>query len=208
MGVDIAVLVVDPERLTGTPRGERLRLLRDAVSALDDEGDRGGGGGGAGADEGWAWPARAGTPWYGVYRFPGTLDSFKPHFWAGEAWERVRGHAGPALRSALDTFLSGLFWDGPWPPEDGDGGDGDGGLLPRRRVMVACPPEDVPALAAAWREALPLLDGLAEPFAVHAARPSGWTRDFAEFRGLLHDWAEVVDEAGRRGWAVVGLVPY
>ncbi|MFC7648984.1 hypothetical protein ACFQX6_57560 [Streptosporangium lutulentum] len=41
---------------------------------------------------------------------------------------------------------------------------------------------------------------------MHAVRPSGcWIKNFEEFTDLLSDWGEVVGEAHRRGWGLIGL---
>ncbi|MFJ9418618.1 hypothetical protein ACIRPT_31345 [Streptomyces sp. NPDC101227] len=67
------------------------------------------------------------------------------------------------------------------------------------------PADHVPAIAGWWRQAAPRLESLREPFTRHAAEPGGWTTTFALFADLLTDWGEVVTEAERRGWGIVGL---
>jgi hypothetical protein len=69
---------------------------------------------------------------------------------------------------------------------------------------LVVPPRAVPALAAHWTRAEPLLDGLAEAYDRHAAR-DGWIRDFDEFAALVREWAVVVAGTGRRGWGLIGL---
>ncbi|GCD38818.1 hypothetical protein OEIGOIKO_06637 [Streptomyces chrestomyceticus JCM 4735] len=38
-----------------------------------------------------------------------------------------------------------------------------------------------------------------------SVEPDGWITTFESFAGFLTDWGEVVTEAERRGWGVVGL---
>ncbi|WP_037676626.1 hypothetical protein [Streptomyces griseus] len=201
MGLDISVLALDWGTLRATPVRERLGLLEDAVFPDADVGLDGD----VEPRHGWVWPAAAGMPWCARYEFPGTTGSYKPHFWAGQAWEDVRDFAVPALREDLDPFLRGLFWhdDPVAPPLDG--------LLPpdhgpwRPGLLVACPPPTVSALAAHWARAEPLLEGLRPAYDVHAARPGRWIADFDEFAALLREWAVAVGEAERRGWGLLGL---
>jgi hypothetical protein len=205
MGLDITVLTVDWEQLRRTPVERRLPALEEAACPdVDPDLER---------DlfrepeRGWVDPASPEVPWCARYEFHSTNGSYKPHFWAGHAWEDVREVAGPALRAALDAFLSGLFWhdDPPTPPLEGllhPGGGREGpGLL------VACTPADVTRLAARWATAEPLLEGLRAAYGVHAAKPGGWIADFDAFAVLLREWAVVVTEAERRGRGVLG-VPY
>ncbi|KAB7833073.1 hypothetical protein [Streptomyces mobaraensis] len=206
MGLDISVLVVDWERLAVFAPGERWERLVDA--AYPDECD---------AEffaelpDGWVrFPGEV-AEWSALYEFRSTSGSFKAHFWAGERWEDVREQAVPELRAALDVFLSGLFWD-PYDmavPPAGTGADAPGvrELLAGRGtgLLVACPPETVPVLAAAWAVAEPLLDGLKGPHTAHADAPGRWIADHDEFAVLLREWAEVVREAHARGWGIVGL---
>ncbi|MFK0254251.1 hypothetical protein [Streptomyces sp. NPDC090445] len=49
------------------------------------------------------------------------------------------------------------------------------------------------------------LPRLSEPYARLAAAPGRRTADFEEFTGLLSGWAEVVREAERRHWGLIGL---
>ncbi|MFI9342028.1 hypothetical protein ACIG0D_12245 [Streptomyces sp. NPDC052773] len=112
--------------------------------------------------------------------------------------------AEPALRAALDAFLSGLFWhdDPPRPPLEGllhpaAGREGPG-------LPVACTPADVTRPAARWATAEPLLEGRRVAYGGHAADPGGWIADFDASAVLLREWAVVVTEADRRGWGVLG----
>ncbi|MEV4505435.1 hypothetical protein [Streptomyces klenkii] len=189
--------MVDWAELEIIPALEREGALLEATDPDVDEGA---------VEEGWAWlpPAPEGFPaWCARYEFAGTLGSFKPHFWAGERWEAVREHVPADLRSALDTFLAGLFWnlsgseDDPQDDEDAEPWHG--------AMWVYCPPPDVPVLAQAWADAGPRLEALRGPFDLHAAHPGRWVGTFEEFAALLRGWAEVVDEAHRRGWGLVGL---
>ncbi|WP_208636957.1 hypothetical protein [Streptomyces swartbergensis] len=138
------------------------------------------------SERGWVWPAASGVPWWVRYEFHGTIGSFKPHFWAGQAWEDVREHAGPEQRAHLDAFLQGLFWDAGTGTEDDTGS----GLF---------------ALVCHWARAEPLLESLREPYGVRAACPGRWIADFDEFSVLLREWGVVVTQAGRRGWGLIGL---
>ncbi|MEU5464268.1 hypothetical protein ACH41C_13250 [Streptomyces althioticus] len=200
MGLDITVLIADRAWLVRVPPRERLPRLRSAWYADETglwEHDAPTG------DEGWAWPQEPNGSVFAVYEFLRTSGSFKPHFWTGQRWERVRGHVDPPLRAALDALLSGLFWDGPGgDAEHTDtalfGDDGHG-------VLLARSPESVRELAAAWDLARPHLARVRRPFAERAAVPDGWVPDFDAFVDLLTQWGDVLAEAGRRGWCVVGL---
>ncbi|MFI9240317.1 hypothetical protein [Streptomyces sp. NPDC053079] len=199
MGADSTALVVEWAHLETIPVLERESVLLEAADPDADDGT---------VEDGWVWlpPAAEGFPsWCARYEFGGTLGSFKPHFWAGERWEAVREHAPADVRAALDTFLAGLFWD-PGTGSDPDEGEGD--AEPWHGALWGyCLPSGVPALARAWSVAGPRLEELRAPFAVHAADPGKWVGRFEEFTRLLHGWAEVVEEAHRRGWGLVGL-PY
>jgi hypothetical protein len=189
MGLGIVVMAVDWARLEGVPAGERLGRLYEES---DD----------AAVDEGWFWPASQGAPWWGVYEFRNTLGSYKPHVRAGEAWDDARDFAGPALRDALDGFLVelGIRWD---PDEDDSPPDTESW---HSKLLLFRTPADVAVMARLWARAEPLLDGLRESFDAHAARgPGSWIPDHAAFASLLRGWGEVVGEAHRRGWGVVGL---
>ncbi|MFH8595330.1 hypothetical protein [Streptomyces rimosus] len=199
MGLDITVIATNWARMQQHPAGQRLRAVAEAACWDDWE---------SGDDEGWIWPPEAGAAWCVRFEFRMTMGSYKPHFWAGEAWDLARLHAAPGLREPLDSFLSGLIWLPSADPED------DHTVLDREsfaqetyaeRLLVARPPETVPDLARAWSAVRPLLGTLREPFGEHAACPGRWMADFEEFSELLHGWGEVVGEAGRRGWGVLGL---
>ncbi|MFJ9645246.1 hypothetical protein [Streptomyces sp. NPDC101206] len=148
-------------------------------------------------------------PWLGRYEFAGTLGSYKPHFWAAQAWEDVRAAADPALRSALDTFLSALIWPGTDPDTDAE--HVDPGLFPslaplwRHGPLIARGPDTVVRLGRCWQETAAALPRLGGPYARLAAAPGRWIADFEEFTRLLSGWAEVVREAERRRWGLVGL---
>ncbi|MGW2179600.1 hypothetical protein ACWCXX_16160 [Streptomyces sp. NPDC001732] len=199
MGISIEVLIADWERLEATPAAEQSALLWDA---FDDEDCAWG----SLPPAGWVRPRDEDADWCRRYDFHNTLSSYKPHFWAGERWEDVRDHAAPGLRTALDHYLSALFWSGlPYM----DGGDGRDDFEPECpwnvQALMWCAPDEVPGIKRLWERAAPELDTLRQPFAEHAADPGGWIENFDEFALLLKDWAEVVTEADRRGWGVIGL---
>ncbi|MEU9670917.1 hypothetical protein AB0E25_36225 [Streptomyces bobili] len=199
MGLDITVLALDWTELERTPRAERQDLLYEAACPEDLPWD-------AASEAGWTIPASPRVPWSGRYEFRDTLGSYKPHFWAAERWDCVREFAGPAARRALDGFLGHLIWAG-----EGDEDDPDTGLFPsdpqpwRPKLLLALPPATVPALAAHWARAEPLLGGLRETYDARAARPGGWIAGFDEFVALLRQWADVVAETSRRGWGLLAL---
>lgn len=113
--------------------------------------------------------------------------------------------AEPALRAALDAFLSGCSGmttrRGPrskacsTPPPAGRG---------RACRSPARPPADVTRPAGRWATAEPLLEGLRVAYGGHAADQGGWIADFDAFAVLLREWAVVVTEADRRGWGCRG----
>ncbi|MFF8787994.1 hypothetical protein [Streptomyces sp. NPDC015125] len=199
MGMDITVLVVDWGHLMEVAPDERLKVLQESAYA-DDEDDE--------VDKGWVWSAGPDRSWLGRYEFGGTLGSYKPHFWAAQAWEDVRGSAGIALRTALDDFLSALIWSGP---EADDAEHVDAGLFPsqdglwRPGPLIARGPTTVARLDRCWQEAARALPQLREPYARSAERPGRWIADFDEFNELLSGWAEAVGEAQRRQWGLIGL---
>ncbi|MFI2433476.1 hypothetical protein [Streptomyces sp. NPDC018693] len=198
MGLDITVLGLDWGELERTPVSERTALLYEAAFHEDDPWS-------TEPEVGWVIPASPKVAWSGRYEFEDTLGSYKPHFWAGESWDTVREFADPELREALDGFLGPLIWWGddhkpseaslfatdpePWSP----------------RLLLCCPPAVLPVLASHWARVEPLLDGLREIYDHHAAAPGRWIADFDEFVALLRGWAELVGEAGRRGWGLLGL---
>jgi len=63
----------------------------------------------------------------------------------------------------------------------------------------------VTAASGLWARAAPRLEELREPFGPYAERPGGWMAAFDDFARLVREWGEVVVEAQRRGWGVVGL---
>ncbi|MFE4676397.1 hypothetical protein [Streptomyces sp. NPDC056723] len=208
MGLDVTVLVVDwdhsggrlPRSASACWRTPHTRTTTATTVPVCAD---------AGVEHGWV--RRPDTPWCALYEFFRTLDSFKPHFWAGQAWEDVHDFAEPDLRAALDVFLAGLFWLGP---DDADTGPEDEpvvGLFPTERdpwhprLLVLRTPEQVPDLARAWAVAAPLLEDLRAPYAVHAERPGRWTANFEEFAILVRDWGEVVTGASRSGRGLIGL---
>ncbi|MBT2874752.1 hypothetical protein ACFV4H_31290 [Streptomyces cellulosae] len=195
MGLDITVVIADRSWLARVPPRERLPRLRNAWHTWYADAPAG--------DEGWARPQGRDSSVFAVYEFPDTLGSFKPHFWAGHRWERVRDHVAPSLRTELDALLSALVWDGP----DGEAEHTDTGFFGEggKGVLLARSPESVRELAAAWGRARPHLDELHGPFAEHAAVPDAWISDFDAFVDLLTQWGDVLIEAARRGWCVVGL---
>ena len=155
MGLDITVLAVDWARLEETPTGRRLEVLEDAAYPdIESDWD-------AEPEKGWVCPAAPLLPWIARYEFHCTSGSYKPHFWAGEAWEDVREFAEPGLRESLDGFLRDLFWhDDPTPPPLS-------GLVrdPHDRwrpgLLLACPPVTVSHLAARWADDRALAGGTA-----------------------------------------------
>ncbi|UDM03901.1 hypothetical protein [Streptomyces longhuiensis] len=213
MGLDITVLVVDWDHLARTPAAERLGMLEDAAYPDDDCDDRDSGGGGTEAPVEHGWVRRPDTPWCALYEFFRTLGSFKPHFWAGQAWEDVRDFAEPDLRAALDAFLAGLFWLGPDDAAADTSAEDEpaAGLFPcepdpwRPRLLIVRTPEQVTDLARAWAVVAPLLEDLRAPYAVHAERPGRWIANFEEFAMLVRDWGEVVTAASRSGRGLIGL---
>ena len=198
MGLDITVLAVDWERLEGTPVEDRYDLLT-YVAYSDDESSWD-----AEPQRGWVWPAAPDVPWCGRYEFHSTTGSYKPHFWAGQAWDDLREHVPPEAREHLDAFLVDLIWDAEDDAEADD--SAITGLFPEdRRPLLTCPPATVHTLTGRWGRAEPLLEDLREPYGVHAACPGRWIEDFDEFSVLLREWGTVVTETERRGWGLVGL---
>ncbi|NSC25509.1 hypothetical protein FM076_31880 [Streptomyces albus subsp. chlorinus] len=199
MGIGIEVLIVDWKRVEAAPAEQRGELVDEA--AFGDtvwEGSADG--------FGWSWPASAGADWYGRYAFHRN-GSYKLHFWAGERWEDVRDFAEPGLRTALDRFTGPLFWQHGFAYLVGE----DPGAVPEREcpwdteVLTWCPPQDVALLKDFWTRARSGLAALREPFGEHARTETGWIRDFEAFTAVLGAWGDVVTEADRRGWGIVGL---
>lgn len=196
MGLDITVLGLDWAELERTAPDERMTLLYEAVCPDDTDWD-------AEPQAGWVFPASPKVPWCGRYEFHSTTGSYKPHFWAYEGWDTAREFAAPVLRRSLDGFLLPLLGEEGAVPEEG--------LFPadatpwRPRLLLACPPLAVSAVAAHWARAEPLLEGLREDYDRHAADPGGWIADFDAFSTLVREWAVAVGETARRGWGLLGL---
>ncbi|WP_432584508.1 hypothetical protein ABVG11_00350 [Streptomyces sp. HD1123-B1] len=195
VGVAIEVLIVDWPRVEAAAADDRDELLFDAAFGEARSDDL--------FEHGWSWPAQPGEDWYGRYVWRNR--SYKPHFWAGHRWEHMRDFVEPKVREVLDRFNDALFWH---RLEDTTGVGS--GLLERpctwdADLLLWCPPDHVPLIAGWWRQAAPQLDSLRQPFARHAAEPRGWITTFELFAGLLTEWGEVVTEAERRGWGIVGL---
>ncbi|WP_208899620.1 hypothetical protein [Streptomyces incarnatus] len=117
----------------------------------------------------------------------------------------MREFVEPKVREVVDRFADTLFWHGL---EDATGA---GSGLPGRPctwdadLSLWCPPDQVPPLAGWWQQVKTHLETLREPFIQHAAEPGGRIGMFESFADLLTDWGEVVTEAERRGWGIVGL---
>ncbi|MFE0136101.1 hypothetical protein ACFWY6_31715 [Streptomyces sp. NPDC059037] len=201
MGLCMELLIVDCAYIEATPAELRADLVETAAFGSDDAR-------GPDLPEGWSWPDAQNGPWYASYEFRNTLTSYKPHFWAGERWDKMREFVQPELRTALDEFSAPLFWgeynwefaDPPFTP-----------AVPGRENHW-CPetmrwllPEDVKALHHFWTQVEPGLPSLREPFEQHVAQPTGRIKDFASFAALVTEWGEVVTEAAARGWGIIGL---
>ncbi|MGW2253087.1 hypothetical protein ACWCXH_23220 [Kitasatospora sp. NPDC001660] len=75
----------------------------------------------------------------------------------------------------------------------------------RSGPLIAWGPREAARLNRRWQEVATALPELREPYDRHAADPGGWIEGFDDFARLLSGWAEVLGEAERRGWGVVGL---
>jgi hypothetical protein len=212
MGLDITVVMADWAQLARIPADERLEALTDTVCPpfcceRCEEADYA-------VKDGWVWWPRE-SPWCAEYRFFGTTGSYSWHFRLTNAWEDVRPFAAPELREALDCFLIGLMWDGPWDPTatepDDDyaaaGGFPDDPTPWRPHALVLRAPDEVPPLLRAWEVAAPRLEELRGAFDAEASRWAGRPANFDAAVALLHEWGEVVTQAAARGWGVIGL-PY
>ncbi|MWA16170.1 hypothetical protein [Streptomyces sp. BA2] len=197
----LELLIVDCAYIEAAPAEQRAGLVESAAFGSDDAR-------GPDLPEGWTWPEAQNGPWYARYEFRNTLTSYKPHFWAGERWEKMRGFVRPGLRTALDEFSAPLFWgeynwesaDPPFTPS-----------VPGREnhwcpeTMLWLLPEDVTALHHFWTLAEPGLPSLRQPFEQHLAGATGRVSTFSSFAALVTEWGEVVTEAAGRGWAIIGL---
>ncbi|WAU82014.1 hypothetical protein O1Q96_20830 [Streptomyces sp. Qhu-G9] len=197
MGVGIEVLIVDWPRVEAAAPDDRGEMLIDAAFGDGYSDDL--------FEHGWSWSSQPSEDWYGRYAFRNTLGSYKPHFWAGHRWDHMRDFVAPGARAVVDRFNDALFWHGL---EDTTGFASG---LPERPctweadLLLWCPPDHVPLIAAWWRQAAPQLGDMREPFVRHAAEPSGWITTFESFADFLTDWGEVVTEAERHGWGIIGL---
>ncbi|WP_331720379.1 hypothetical protein [Streptomyces sp. NBC_00209] len=199
MGVDLTTLIADWSWLAEVPPSERLPRLRDAwydeATGLWDYDENG-------TDGGWEWPRGPHRARFGVYDFPGTRGSYKPHFWAGEGWEKARDHVDAGVRAELDALLGGLIWDGP-DFDDEEPSEGHAFFSGGYGLLVAKSPEGVRDLLATWERVRPRLDELRAPFEEHS---SGFRfADFDAFVRLLTNWGDVLAEAARRGWGIAGV---
>ena len=102
-GQRMELLIVDCAYIEAVSAELRADLLETAAFGSDDvwEADR---------PEGWTSPDAENGPWYARYEFRNTLTSYKPHFWAGERWDKMRRFVRTGLRTALDEFSAPLFW--------------------------------------------------------------------------------------------------
>lgn len=197
VGVGIEVLIVDWPRVEAAAPGDRERLLIDAAFGEAYSDDL--------FEHGWSWSTQPGEDWFGRYALRNTLGSYKPHFWAGHRWDHMRDFVEPDVRDVVDRFNDALFWH---RLEDTTGVVSE---LPEypcswdADFLLWCPPDQVPLIATWWRQAAPQLEALREPFNQHAADSGGWITTFEAFADFLTDWGEVVTEAERRGWGIVGL---
>ncbi|MGW0909434.1 hypothetical protein [Streptomyces sp. NPDC002853] len=201
MGICMELLIVDCAYIETEPTELRADLVETAAFGSDDAW-------GLEYPEGWTWPDDQNRPWYARYEFRNTLTSYKPHFWAGERWDKMREFVRPGLRTALDEFSAPLFWgeynwefaDPPFTPS-----------VPVREnhwcpeTMKWLLPEDVTVLQQFWTLVEPGLPSLREPFEQHLAEATGRVSTFSSFAALVIEWGEVVTEAAGRGWGIIGL---
>ncbi|MFF3069295.1 hypothetical protein ACFVSN_22395 [Kitasatospora sp. NPDC057904] len=199
MGVDITVLVVDWDHLMGIAPDDRADALQDA--AYPDDDDRV-------VHAGWVW-FEPGPSWLGRFEFDGISGSYKSHFCAADGWDHARRGVGREPRALLDDFLGALIW---WGPEiETDTEQVEAGVFPpddpvlRSGPLIAWGPAETARLSRRWREIVPVLPRVREPYDRLAASPGGRIEGFDDFAGLLSGWGEVVGEAERRGWGIVGL---
>ncbi|MFI9310924.1 hypothetical protein [Streptomyces triculaminicus] len=144
-----------------------------------------------------------------MYEFFTTTGAYRPHAHAGDAWDDMRLLVDAPAREAMDALLGGLIWDED--PADDPALSGAGGFFPpatnrgRMPVLLVCPPEAVEGQARAWERVGPRLEVLREPFAAECAGWAGRPDTFEDFTALLREWGDVITEAARRGWGLVGL---
>ncbi len=129
-----------------------------------------------------------------------THGSYKPHFWAGHRWDHTRDFVDPKVREALDRFNDALFWHHLEDTIGVGSGLSEHPCTWDADLMLWCP-----LIAGWWRQAAPHLESLREPFTRHAAEHGGWVTTFESFADFLTDWGEVVPEAERRGWGIIGV---
>ncbi|MFK0259421.1 hypothetical protein [Streptomyces sp. NPDC090445] len=197
MGLGIEVLIADWGRVEAAAPEARHDLLIDAAFGEAYSDDL--------FEHGWSWSTQPGEDWYRRYALRNTCGSYKPHFYAGHRWDHMRDSVTPGLRDVLDRFNDVLFWHGL---EDTTGVGPGLPELPcpwEADLLLWLPPGRMPVIAGWWREAAPQLDALREPFDRIDTDPDGWVGTFEAFVDLLTDWGEVVTEAERRGWGIVGL---
>lgn len=197
MGVDLTTLIADWTWLAEVPPPERLERLRNAwydeATGLWDA---------MSVTYGWEWPRGPHSARFGVYEFPGTLGSFKPHFWAGEAWEKARDHVDADVRAELDALLGGLIWDGP-DFDDEEPGEGHAFFTGGYGLLVAQSPQGVRDLLATWERVRPRLEELRTAYEERSE--ASQYKGFDAFVRLLTNWGEVLAEAARRDWGIAGV---
>ncbi|MFE9029709.1 hypothetical protein ACFYOA_26220 [Streptomyces iakyrus] len=203
MGVCMEVLIVDWAHLKSVPAGQREAMVEEVAFGPDDAYDYN-------LPPGWTWPHPTQAQWWARYEFLDTMTSYKAHFWAGERWDELRSFVAAPQRDALDQFSAPLFWDGStYASETSDFSPtvepGTCDWASRLDVMLWLLPEEVAALQHFWGQVEPHLDSLREPFNRHLTGPIGWIQDFPSFSRLVTEWGDVVSQAARRNWAVIGL---
>ncbi|MDI3403215.1 hypothetical protein [Streptomyces cavernicola] len=197
MGVGIEVVIVDWPRVESVPVDDREELLIEAAFGEAYSDDL--------FEHGWSWPVQPGADWYGRYALRNTLGSYKPHFWAGHRWDHMRDFVEPQVREVLDQFNDALFWHGLEDTTGARSAFSERTCTWNADLLLWCPPDHVSLIASWWRQAVPHLESLREPFTRHAADPGRWISTFESFADFLTDWGEVVTEAERRAWGIVGL---
>ena len=203
MGVCMEVLIVDWAHLESVPAKQREDLVEEAAFGPDDAYDYN-------LPPGWTWPDPTQARWWARYEFLDTMTSYKAHFWAGERWDELRAFVDAPQRDALDQFSAPLFWYGSTyasqisdfsPTIEPDTCD----WASRLDVMLWLLPQEAAALHRFWEQVEPHLGSLREPFERHLTEPIGWIQDFPSFSRLVTEWGDVVSQAARRDWAVIGL---